>query len=254
MRPPADRRMRRSERHGGRSSRILAAAMSVGDQPAAAGRDIALVEPSAPSVGAQLRERRFAVGMSLRELARRIDVSPSLVSQIETGKIQPSVRTLIAIVSELGLSVDHLFERAGLGSGPASAVSVQAGAADAAASSEVPGAASVFRADQRRVIRLEGEVEWQRMTTWEDPEVEFIIAVYAVGGSSSPDGTLMRHAGREFGLVLSGTLAVTVGFEDHVLKPGDSITFRSTVPHRLRNEGPDEVRAVWVSHGRYSGA
>ena len=57
--------------------------------------------------------------MSLRELARRIDVSPSLVSQIETGKIQPSVRTLIAIVSELGLSVDHIFERAGLGAGSA---------------------------------------------------------------------------------------------------------------------------------------
>src|SRR5476649_2332334 len=105
--------MRRSERHGGRSSRILAAAMSVGDQPAPAGREIALAEPSAPLVGAQLREQRFASGMSLRELARRLDVSPSLVSQIETGKIQPSVRTLYAIVSELGLSLDEIFELVG---------------------------------------------------------------------------------------------------------------------------------------------
>jgi transcriptional regulator with XRE-family HTH domain len=225
--------------------------MSVGDQPAAAGRDLAHTESAAPSVGAQLRERRFAVGMSLRELARRIDVSPSLVSQIETGKIQPSVRTLIAIVSELGLSVDHIFERAGLGAGPALAALEPSGSG--AASADMPGAGSVFRADQRRVIRLETEVEWQRMTTWEDPEVEFIVAVYAVGGSSSPDGTLMRHSGREFGLILSGTLHVTVGFEDHVLKPGDSITFRSTVPHRLHNEGPEEVRAVWISHGRYGG-
>jgi len=39
MRAAAARRMRRAERHGGRSSRILAAAMSVGDQPAAVGRD-----------------------------------------------------------------------------------------------------------------------------------------------------------------------------------------------------------------------
>jgi transcriptional regulator with XRE-family HTH domain len=251
MRPAAVRRMRRTERQAGRSSRILAAGMSVGDQPAAVGRDLARAETPAPSVGAQLRERRFAVGMSLRELARRIDVSPSLVSQIETGKIQPSVRTLIAVVSELGLSVDHLFERAGLGSGPLSPAPTPADVT--AASAEVPGAASVFRVDQRRVIRLETEVEWQRMTTWADPEVEFIIAVYAVGGSSSPDGTLMRHSGREFGLVLSGTLHVTVGFEEHKLAPGDSITFRSTVPHRLHNEGPDEVRAVWISHGRYRG-
>jgi transcriptional regulator with XRE-family HTH domain len=249
-----DRRPRRWQRHQPRTSRILAAGMSVGDQPVVAGRDLALADSSAPSVGAQLRERRFAVGMSLRELARRIEVSPSLVSQIETGKIQPSVRTLIAIVSELGLSVDHIFERAGLGAGPLSAALAPAGESGPPPSSDVPGAASVFRSDQRRVIRLETEVEWQRMTTWEDPEVEFIIAVYAVGGSSSPDGTLMRHSGREFGLVLSGTLHVTVGFEEHVLMSGDSITFRSTVPHRLHNEGPDEVRAVWVSHGRYGGA
>ncbi|HLW94751.1 MAG TPA: XRE family transcriptional regulator [Solirubrobacteraceae bacterium] len=213
----------------------------------AAERLIAL--DSGPPVGAQLRERRFAVGMSLRELARRIEVSPSLVSQIETGKIQPSVRTLIAIVSELGMSVDQIFERAGLGS-----TTVERGtAAAAAAVSESAGAASVCRSDERREIRLETGIDWQRMITWEDPEVEFIIAVYGPGGSSSPDGTLMRHAGREFGLVLNGTLHVTVGFEEHVLEPGDSISFRSMVPHRLHNEGDEEVRAVWVSHGRYEG-
>jgi len=167
MRPPAVRRMRRTERHGGRSSRILAAGMSVGDQPAAVGRDLARADSPAPSVGAQLRERRFAVGMSLRELARRIEVSPSLVSQIETGKIQPSVRTLIAIVSELGLSVDHIFERAGLGSGPLPVIPTPADTVPAAA--EVPGAATVCRADERRVIRLETEVEWQRMTTGGTP-------------------------------------------------------------------------------------
>jgi len=201
-----------------------------------------VTQSQAPSVGAQLRERRFAVGMSLRELARRIEVSPSLVSQIETGKIQPSVRTLIAIVAELGLSVDQIFERAGLG--PTTAAAFEP--------AERAGSASVIRGGEHRVIRLEAGVEWQRMMTWEDPETEFIIALYAPGASSSPDGTLMRHSGREFGLVLSGTLHVTVGFEEHVLEPGDSISFRSMVPHRLHNEGPDEVRAVWVSHGRYS--
>ena len=51
--------------------------------------------------------------MSLRELARRVDVSASSVSQIETGRTQPSVRTLYAIVSELGLSLDEIFELVG---------------------------------------------------------------------------------------------------------------------------------------------
>src|SRR5436853_5033068 len=68
--------------------------------------------PSSP-LGERLRRERDRLGLSLRELARRLDVSPSLVSQIETGKIQPSVRTLYAIVSELGVSLDDLFSPAG---------------------------------------------------------------------------------------------------------------------------------------------
>ena len=212
-------------------------------------------ESTAPLVGAQLREKRFEVGLSLRELARRLDVSPSLVSQIETGKIQPSVRTLYAIVSELGLSLDEIFELVGSDefSTPV-APGTAAPPARAALSADEPrraGAALVHRADERRVIELESGVRWERMTAWDEPDVEFMIAVYGVGGSSSADGKLMRHSGREFGLVLSGTLHVTVGFDDHLLAPGDSITFQSMIPHRLRNDGDVEVRAIWVTLGRY---
>jgi quercetin dioxygenase-like cupin family protein len=60
----------------------------------------------------------------------------------------------------------------------------------------------------------------------------------------------VRHNGREFGLVLSGRLGVTVGFEDYLLEPGDSIFFESTIPHRLHNEGDEVVTAVWVVLGR----
>ena len=59
------------------------------------------------ALGERLREKRTERGLGLRELARRLDVSPSLVSQIETGKIQPSVRTLYAMVSELGVSTRY---------------------------------------------------------------------------------------------------------------------------------------------------
>jgi mannose-6-phosphate isomerase-like protein (cupin superfamily)/DNA-binding XRE family transcriptional regulator len=215
-----------------------------------AGAGLGEGEGAAPLVGAQLREQRFASGMSLRELARRLDVSPSLVSQIETGKIQPSVRTLYAIVSELGLSLDEIFELVGGGADP------PAPAPPAAPAAPPPpprpaSAGTVHRAEERRVIELESGVRWERMAAWEDLDVEFMIAVYGVGGSSSADGRLMRHSGREFGLVLSGTLSVTVGFEDHVLGPGDAITFQSTTPHRLRNDGATEVRAIWVTLGRY---
>ena len=193
--------------------------------------------------------------MSLRELARRLDVSPSLVSQIETGKIQPSVRTLYAIVSELGLSLDEIFELVGTAPEESGAALAPPRAGPpplraAARPADGRGGAAP-RPDERRVIELESGVRWERMAAWSDPDVEFMIAVYGVGGSSSADGRLMRHSGREFGMVLSGSLCVTVGFEDHVLEPGDSITFESTTPHRLHNEGPVEARAIWVTLGRY---
>ena len=203
---------------------------------------------AAPPVGAQLRARRVESGMSLRALARRLDVSPSLVSQIETGKIQPSVRTLYAIVSELGLSLDETLKL------PVAVAAPPPGAArQPRAAAEPPVAAAVTRAaEERSVIELESGVRWERLAAWAGPDAEFMITVYGVGGSSSADGRLMRHSGREFGLVLSGSLAVTVGFEDHLLEPGDSITFESTTPHRLRNDGDIEARAIWVTIGRHA--
>src|SRR6185312_15946581 len=60
-------------------------------------------------VGEGLRNHRQEAGMSLRALAREVGVSPSLISQIEHGKATPSVATLYAIVSKLGISLDELF-------------------------------------------------------------------------------------------------------------------------------------------------
>ena len=78
----------------------------------------ARAERRTPPLGSGCAGERERLGLSLRELARRLEVSPSLVSQIETGKTQPSVRTLYAIVSELGVSLDEMFA-AGEPGGPA---------------------------------------------------------------------------------------------------------------------------------------
>jgi transcriptional regulator with XRE-family HTH domain len=198
------------------------------------------------TLGTRLRLERERRGLSLRELARRLEVSPSLVSQIETGKTQPSVRTLYAIVTELGVSLDELFAPAD-GDGPVQAVPQPAG--------EAPrppvGFGRVQRASDRDVIDLGSGVRWERLTTWNDRDVEFLYAVYEAGGSSSPDGSLMRHNGRELGIVLTGQLGVKVGFEDTVLGPGDSIAFDSTIPHRLHNDGDEVVTAIWIVLGRH---
>jgi transcriptional regulator with XRE-family HTH domain len=200
------------------------------------------------ALGERLREERNRRGLSLRELARRLEVSPSLVSQIETGKIQPSVRTLYAMVSELGVSLDDVF-------GSAAPDRVQPGdVADGRTRVGLDGGSSedglVQRADSRTVIDLEAGVRWERLTTENERGVEFLLTVYPSGSESAPADALVRHTGREFGIVLSGRLRVTVGFEDYELGPGDSVSFDSTVPHRLHNEGDETVEAVWVVLGR----
>jgi len=192
----------------------------------------------------RLRAERERRGISLRELARRLDISPSAISQIETGRARPSVATLWAIVTELGMSLDDLFAHEADGAAPP--------APAAAAPEPAPPSLPVVTEATREALQLATGVRWERMTADSDPDVDFIWVVYDVGGSSSPEDSFIRHAGREYGLVLSGRLEVTVGFETSVLGPGDSISFASTTPHRLRNAGDEPVTGVWVVVGRRS--
>jgi transcriptional regulator with XRE-family HTH domain len=198
-----------------------------------------------PSVlGPRLRAIRLRRGLSLRELARRLELSPSSISQIETGKMQPSVRTLYAFVSEFGVTVDEvLFDQEQPPDGTSAPVPESSPAVAG------PGLA-VQRAEGRPTITLNTGVTWERLMFWADEDVEFIEATYPPGGSSGPDNALGRHSGHEFGYILSGILRVVVGFDEFVLGPGDSITFPSPTPHRLSNDGSETVRAIWVVRGR----
>jgi quercetin dioxygenase-like cupin family protein len=106
------------------------------------------------------------------------------------------------------------------------------------------------RPTERHVVELASGVRWERLTSHEHEDVDFLHVTYDVGGSSSPDSRLMRHQGREYGHVLTGRLGVQLGFEQHKLGPGDSIAFDSTIPHRLWNLGDEVVHGVWFVMGR----
>jgi transcriptional regulator with XRE-family HTH domain len=205
-----------------------------------------LNEPSV--LGPRLRAIRLSRGLSLRELARRLDLSPSTISQIETGKLQPSVRTLYALVSEFGVTVDAvLFDQA-----PPRPDSPSASVSEWATAAAGPGLA-VQRAAGRPSITLDSGVTWERLMFWADDDVEFMEAIYEPAGASGPDDALVHHSGHEFGYVLSGRLCVTVGSDEFCLEPGDSITFPSMTPHRLANGGSETARAIWVVRGRREG-
>lgn len=194
-------------------------------------------------LGPRLREIRLSRGLGLRELARRLDLSPSTISQIETGKLQPSVRTLYALVSEFGVTVDAVLVEQ-----TPQADELPAPMHEMSPVTAGPGLA-VQRSEGRSAITLDSGVTLERLTYWADEDVEFMETIYEPGDSSGRDDTLVRHSGHQFGYVLSGVLQVVVGPDAFVLGPGDSITFPSSLPHRLSNEGGETVRAIWVVRG-----
>lgn len=212
--------------------------------------------PDYPQIGDQLRARRRELGLSLRVLAERLGVSPSLISQIERGRANPSVSTLYAIVGELDVSLDELLftdrrppDAADAGGTPAGeSARVDGTGAQPPADSLATG--PVQRAATRQHIRLASGVIWERLTTVSEPGVEFLHVIYEVGGASSPEDAFQRHAGHEWGYVVSGELQVTIGFDEYVLEPGDAISIDSRIPHRLANVGDTPVHAVWFVIGR----
>jgi transcriptional regulator with XRE-family HTH domain len=197
--------------------------------------------PEPSHIGASLRAQRERLGLTLREVARRIGVSASLISQIERDKVNPSVSTLYSLVRELGLSMGDLF--AGDQSATPGARAVSG-----------PAAGPALRPDDRAIINLASGVTWERLTPVSDPGVEFLHVVYEVGSESCPEDSLVTHGGREYGYVISGRLGVRIGFDEHALGPGDSISFDSSSPHRLWAIGNERVTAIWVVVGRQSDA
>ena len=195
-------------------------------------------------------------GMTLRELARQADVSPSLISQIENGKSQPSVATLYSFSRLLKVSVDELFdERSAAGE---TAVANN-GAVDANGHmdpihawqpSEYSNRVSVVHPSHRPQLTMAEGVVWERLAATPEHGVNFMKIAYAPGATSSAGGDLITHDGYEYGFVLSGGVEVTVGEEVFMLHVGESLGFDSSIPHVLRNPGPEVFEGIWFVHGQ----
>ena len=191
-------------------------------------------------IGARLRDARLQRGLSLRSVAQALGVSASLISQVETGKTQPSVSTLYAMVTHLGVSMDEL-----LGVVPTNTTR----------SSQIFGHAgrvlpAVQRAGENPVLEMENGVHWERLAVGEGGPADALLVSYDPGASSSIEGKLMRHSGIEYAYILEGELTLQLDFDTHVLGPGDSLQFDSVRPHLYSNNGTSVARGVWFVVGR----
>ncbi len=207
------------------------------------------------NVGSLIRRERQRQGLSLRELARRVGVSASMLSQVETDRTRPSVSTIYAIATELGISIDGLLSdgdrdaTGGAGGVTGGAMTgSRRGPASAPALDEL--ACQLVRPEDRRKLELESGVTWELLSDLLPHLVDFMFVTYEPGGRSSSSGKLMRHTGTEFAYLLRGKLKIQVGFDEYVLQAGDALAFDSSEPHLLVNEGSEPAEGIWFVLGR----
>lgn len=180
---------------------------------------IAAAEEGDPNVGARLRAIRELFGYSQRELARMAGVTNGTVSMIEQNQVSPSIGSLKKLAGALSLTLADFFTmNLARPSGP------------------------FFRASELTELGA-GSVSL-RMVPAGVPEakLQLLHEVYPAGTDTGP--ALLSHAGEEAGVVVRGSIRVTVGTREEVLNAGDSYYFDSRIPHRFRNVGDEPCEIV----------
>jgi transcriptional regulator with XRE-family HTH domain len=175
-------------------------------------------------VGQRVRVCREAQGMSLRELARRTDLTPQFLSQVELGQANTSIGSLRRIADALKVNL-YYFLRDDDVLAP-------------------PQAVPVVRAGHRaRLGSPDSAVEYELLTPDLTRKMEIICGVVKPGS-----GNVVRHTGvvtEEWIYVLSGALAVRLGEEEYVLYPGDAIYFDGERLRSIECASPEDAR--WIS-------
>ena len=238
------------------------------------------------TLGLQVRDARNRAGLTLRELAGQLGVSPSLLSQIENGKSQPSVATLYALAQALKISIDNLFA---VQDGNALADVGTAESGEAARDNVVPldghaaGRSSVGSGDHARSLKradlgslhqvwqgggsadrlsvttpssrnrlvMDTGVIWEQLASNTGHQLDFMEITYPPGSCSTSDERMLQHEGFEYGYVLEGELEITLGFEVFILRVGEAVGLNSSIPHLLRNRGTIPARGIWFVHHRH---
>lgn len=185
------------------------------------------------TLGRHIRAFRLQRGITASELARRSEVSTSLISQVERGISSPSIDVLQRIARALSIHIGALFD------GP-TPTNAEGGAGEP---TRGRAKARLVRANQRKSISLPAsKVEYELLSPDLQGRLEFILATYAPGESGPIEG--YQHEGEESFHVLRGVCHFHHAGELYVLEPGDTLTFDSSLPHRAENPGAEVLVAI----------
>lgn len=189
-------------------------------------------EPTSPKkadlisarLGNAIRALRHDKGMTLTAIAEQTGLSVGLLSQVERGLSEPSVKAIHLIATALGVSIGWFFreeepvERAGDG------ITVRRG--------------------QRKTLNYGGGIVDELLTPSLDGQLELLLCRLAPGATGGTEA--YTHVGEEAGYVIAGSLELTVDGVTHLLHTGDSFGFASVRPHSYRNNSTQETVVIWA--------
>jgi DNA-binding transcriptional MerR regulator/mannose-6-phosphate isomerase-like protein (cupin superfamily) len=174
---------------------------------------------SASSPGVRFRRLRQRRGLSLAQVARSTGVSVGFLSALERGQMRASIATLRRIARYYGTNILSFFEPAGDNS-------------------------RLVRPTERKVLETTKGVRME-LLAWGNTAMEPHLFRIKPGGSS---GESYTHEGEEFLHILRGEFEIWLNTDERYrMKPGDSLYFQSSTPHRWRNPGKTESWLLWIN-------
>tara|TARA_R110002020_G_scaffold13713_4_gene49149 strand:- start:113 stop:664 length:552 start_codon:yes stop_codon:yes gene_type:complete len=168
-------------------------------------------------IGHKLRAIRKQRGLSQRELAARSGLTNGTISLIEKNRTSPSVASLKSLLDAIPISMAEFFSTL-----------------------EETGKPKIFyTASEFTEVSPtdEGQVSLRQLGNAEHHALQVLHETYPPGADTGPE--LITHEGQEAGIVVRGSVEVTVGTQCSILNKGDGYLFDSTEPHRFRNVGSD---------------
>jgi quercetin dioxygenase-like cupin family protein len=186
-------------------------------------------EEISAEMGMRIKNARESRGLSIFDIYLRTDIDVDLLSQIEEGKVTPPLGTVIKLAKALDLKMGYFI------------------------SGEEGKAYTIVRRDDREVTsRYDSKKEKYYGYAYEslaphktDRYMEpFLVTLEP----SETEGERSTHDGQEFIFVLHGKMEVRLGEEIHILEPGDSIYYDSTVPHLVKCHSKETTKILAVLH------
>lgn len=174
-----------------------------------------------PSVGARLRSLRRSRRITLREIASRADLSESFLSQLERGQTGATIQSLQRISEALGVEVSDLF------------------------TTDTATRPRVIRRDGREVVAW-GRLGRKALLTPKPFEFLEVVAAEIEPGGSTGDAPYSHGDSEELFFVVSGRVELELDGDLLTLGPGDCAHYRSSLPHRVSNHGPDTAEVLYM--------